>query len=388
MKNITRPIGVVVAAAGCAVALALSTSGSALATNQVLMVNGLASGDLTDVVMSNILGGAYAGSGYQRHNVHWPAVETPLKVGPSGIPLSVAVGEGADNLEAALAQALTQIGPGEYVTIVGLSAGSLVVDEQLRRLAGDLDAPANNQLKVVVIADANRSSFNNNRYDRVLDYTYSPPPPVKYATTVVGAEYDGFGDFPDRWWNGVAVLNAIAGIIVKHVPSMFTDLSTVPESHITVTTNILGGVTTRYLVPAEKLPLVELLPFLAPQEAQLKAIVDSAYKRNDNPGGAAALSAASVAAPASAIATPADSPAVSAPVQSVAHDPVEAPGPVDVPDVPAPKAKRAPSAAAVGDSADAVDRAPSATKPERSARAERAKPRSARGAASSNQTSG
>jgi hypothetical protein len=90
---------------------------------------------------------------------------------------------------------------------------------------------------------------------------------------------------------------------------VFTDLSTVDPSDITVTTNSLGGVTTKYFIPSEHLPLVELLPFLEPQEAFLKQIVDSAYKRND------AQSAATIPAPAAAVevANTADSVAVAAP---------------------------------------------------------------------------
>jgi hypothetical protein len=114
-------------------------------------------------------------------------------------------------------------------------------------------------------------------------------------------------------WNIVAVINAYVGEFLNHVPSVFTDLSTVDPSDITVTTNSLGGVTTKYFIPSEHLPLVELLPFLEPQEAALKRIVDSAYKRND------AQSAAATPAPAAAVvvANTADSVAVATP-QAVA----------------------------------------------------------------------
>jgi hypothetical protein len=92
------------------------------------------------------------------------------------------------------------------------------------------------------------------------------------------------------------VANAYVGEILNHVPSVFTDLSTVPKSNVTVTTNSLGGTTTNYFIPAEHLPLVELLPFLAPQEAQLKQIVDAGYIRNDGKSSAATPTAAATAA--------------------------------------------------------------------------------------------
>jgi hypothetical protein len=121
----------------------------------------------------------------------------------------------------------------------------------------------------------------------------------------VAAEYDGFADFPDRPWNVVAVANAIAGEIMRHIPSMFTDLSKVPAWYTTVTVNSLGGITTSYLVPAARLPLVELLPFLAPMEASLRKIVDAGYARNDGkPVSAMATVADLGPAPATAASTP------------------------------------------------------------------------------------
>jgi hypothetical protein len=235
---------------------------------------------------------------------------------------------GVDNLDAAIANALTKIGPGEHVTVVGLSAGALVADEEMRRLLSDPNAPDKSQLTFVVVADSSRATFNQNRFDTVLNYQYRLPAETKYDTVAVVAEYDGFADFPDRVWNIVAVINAYIGEIYKHVPSVFTDLSTIDPSNITTTTNALGGVTTKYFVPAEHLPLVELLPFLAPQEAALRKIVDSAYKRND------VQTAAATPAPAAAVANSTDTATVAVP-EAVAAP--EAAVPVSVASAPASK---------------------------------------------------
>jgi hypothetical protein len=284
----------------------LSSATPALAANQGLFINGIAGNVPLGLVKDAILGGAFAS--YDNTEVSWPQEARPT-TGDDSLTLGESVTQGADNLDAALAQALTRIGEGEHVTIIGLSAGALVADEQLKRLLADPDAPDKSKLNFVVIADSSRSSFNQNRYDNVLKYQYSTPVDTKYDTVVVVAEYDGFADFPDRVWNIVAVINAYVGQFLNHVPSVFTDLSTVDPSDITVTTNSLGGVTTKYFIPSEHLPLVELLPFLEPQEAALKQIVDSAYKRND------AQSAAATPAPAAAVAVAntADSVAIAAP---------------------------------------------------------------------------
>lgn len=326
MRNFTGSFGAALVAVASGAAIALSAAPPSLAANQALMLNGIGLIDgatLPDFVMSNVLGGIFNNShNYQRTGVPWPMEARPV-TGQDDLTLTESVAIGVDNLHAALATALTKIGPGEHVTIVGLSAGALVADDELRRLLADPNAPDKSKLNFVVVADSSRATFNANRLDTTLGYQYRLPPETKYDTVVVVAEYDGFADFPDRVWNIVAVVNAFAGEILKHVPSVFTDLSTVPEGNITTTTNSLGGVTTRYFVPAEHLPIVELLPFLEPQEADLRKIIDSAYKRHDADA-AAAVSAAATAAPApvvpasAAAASAGDPPAVSPPVEPVA----------------------------------------------------------------------
>lgn len=253
------------------------------------MINGIGLGHLPDIVMSNVLSGTFAGSNYVRESILWPEQARPV-TGTNSLPLGDSVSIGADNLDAAIKTAVAQLRPGEKVTVVGLSAGALVADEEMRRLASDPNAPDKSQLTFIVIGDSSRIPFNTNRYEPFLGYTFTPPPQTGYNTIAVKAEYDGLADFPDRAWNIVAVANALAGAILQHVPSMGANLSTVPASNITVTTNSLGGVTTSYLIPAPDLPLVRLMPTLKPIEPILRSIVDSAYERNDNKGMAAASS--------------------------------------------------------------------------------------------------
>jgi len=318
--TLTRSIGLAFASAGCAATLALTLSAPTLAANKALMVNGIAAGNLTDIAMANLLGGMFGGRDIVRQNVPWPQQSRPV-TGPDSLSLTESVQQGVVNLDGELTKALAQLGPGEKVTIVGLSAGALVVNDQMRKLASDPDAPDKSQVTFVVIADSSRVGFNRNRYDGIIGYQYRVPAQTKYDTLAVSAEYDGFADFPDRWWNFLAVANAFAGSIVVHIPAMLTNLDTVPAENITVTTNSLGGVTTSYLIPAQRLPLVTLLPFLAPQEADLKKTIDSAYARNDNKSLAAALPAAATEPlggaaeiPALSVALSEDVPAPKAPI--------------------------------------------------------------------------
>jgi opacity protein-like surface antigen len=266
-----------VAAAASAAALAVSAA-TAEAANKVLMVNGLGAGNLTDLAMANILGGAYGGTNWKRENVPWPQQARPL-TGRDSLTLTESINVGTKNLDAAIVKSLTEVGPGEKVTVVGLSAGALVVDEQIRLLDSRPNAPGKDKLDFVVIADSSRAGFNRNRYDATIGYQYAVPVESKYNVTVVTGQYDGYADPPDRP-DPVAIANAAAGSQLVHIPAMLSPLSAVPASNITTRTNAKGGVTTSYLVPTETLPLVALNPRLKAQEATLRKQIDAAYVRN------------------------------------------------------------------------------------------------------------
>ena len=298
MRTITRTIGVAVLAAGTA----LSAATAAEAANKVLMVNGLGAGDLGPLAMTAILGGAYSGTNYVRENVSWPAQAKPVVGKDYTLTQSVTVG--ANNLDAAIAKSLAA---GDTVTVIGLSAGALVVDEEIGRLDAKTASPDKSKLTFVVIADSSRCNFNKNRYDATTGYQYRVPAESKYDVKVVTGQYDGYADPPDRP-DPTALANATAGSQLVHIPSMLAPLSAVPASNITTTTNVKGGVTTRYLVPTKTLPLVTLNPKLAPQAAALRKQIDAAYFRNDPKTAAAVTTIAATKtapAPAAAQAAPA-----------------------------------------------------------------------------------
>jgi hypothetical protein len=117
-------------------------------------------------------------------------------------------------------------------------------------------------------------------------------PETPYDSVVVNGEYDGWADFPDRPWNLISVANALLGTIYVHgryetVPGGL-NLAAVPPANIVTTVNSLGGSTTSYLIPTERLPLVQPLrdigvpeQIVTAVEAPLKKIVDAGYSRND-----------------------------------------------------------------------------------------------------------
>ncbi|WNG85173.1 PE-PPE domain-containing protein [Mycobacterium sp. ITM-2016-00317] len=305
-------------AAFASAALALSTAAPGISSPTGLVVGGLATPSMHDLVMAQVLKDEL--HGMDRVSIGWPAEAAPYT--GKTYTLGQSINIGINNLNAAIGTAVGKLvrdadgnlPANEQVKIVGLSAGSLVVTEVLRQLAQDPNAPSADELTFIVVADSSRQKLiNKARYNNKYDYTYQPPPDSQYEVKVVLGEYDGLADFPDRWWNFLAIANAMAGGIFVHVPMMFADLK---DEYITsVEYNEAGGKVTNYLIPTAKLPLVQLLPFLAPMEAELRAKIDKGYSRNDVVD----------TAPARALATP-----VSVTEDSV---PAAAPDPTPVADV-------------------------------------------------------
>ena len=280
MRTTFRKVGVACGTLVASAALAVTTATGAWGSSSALVVGGLATPTMHDLVMAQVLGDQLHGQ--QRVSINWPAEAAPY-TGSRDMTLGASIAVGITNLNAEIAAALGRLSaPGEKVTVVGLSAGSLVVTEVLRLMAADANAPDPNDITFIVVADSSRQKLiDKAKYNSRYDYTYQPAPETEYDVIVVTGEYDGMADFPDRWWNFTAVLNAIAGSIFVHVPVMFADLDDVPAENITVDVNSLGGTTTHYLVPAKTLPLVQLMPWLKSKEAELKAKVDAGYARND-----------------------------------------------------------------------------------------------------------
>lgn len=212
---------------------------------------------LSDEEMKSVLGGYFADYSSRVNMVYPGSLNDAV--------FSVAIGAGI------LMNQITQT-PGPK-TVYGFSQGALVANLVMGLLVNKETAPAKEDLKFVLVADPSRGG--NNAYQHIL------VPETIYDITVLTAEYDGVADFPDKWWNGLAVANALAGIATVHIPSTEIDIANLPDEYKKVSCNSKGGCTTSYFVPADELPLVKVLPFLKPYEAQLKQWIDAGYTRND-----------------------------------------------------------------------------------------------------------
>lgn len=220
---------------------------------------------LTDEEMATAMGGYFAD--YTRVNVAFPGQVNRFKH---------SVDVGTENLYAAV---YATPGP---TTIGSVSAGSPVVYNVLRMLDQDPNPPSPTELDAAVYGGISP------RWYRGTGVKYQPLPETQYNLKVVAAEYDGIADFPDNPFNGLAVMNAVMGGFLLHVPMAYYDISQVPADHITVSPpNSRGGVTTTILIPTPVLPLLQPMldkgadpDKIAELDAKLRPIVDRAYKRN------------------------------------------------------------------------------------------------------------
>lgn len=296
-KRGARSAGMACGTVAASAALAVSTATSGWGVSTAIVIGGIGTPSMHEVVTNQLLGGALQDYD-QRVSVNWPAEARPY-TGEDDMTLGQSIEIGRANLNAQIDTALAQLErdadgnllDGEQVTVVGLSAGSLVVTETLRGWqSDDKEDPDAEEINFVVVADSSRQEIidDTEQYNPTYDYTYRKAPETVYDTVEVTGEYDGMADFPDRF-NLTAISNAMAGSVLRHVQTMFSDLSDVPKQNTTVTENALGGTTVRYLVPAETLPLVQSNPSLAPHEAELRAQVDRGYSRNDPANVAARL---------------------------------------------------------------------------------------------------
>ncbi|HEX5143592.1 MAG TPA: PE-PPE domain-containing protein [Mycobacterium sp.] len=214
-------------------------------------------------------------------------------IAPGSVSVNTGVADGVRHLNAAINNA--EAAGGGPVTVVALSEGTLVVDAEQSYLANDPDAPPADSLTFIEFSNPQRGLAQTylpvGSYVPFIDYTVRATPDSQYNTIVVEGQYDLFGNPPDRPWNILADLNALAGGIYVHSQVSLSSMSQAVE--ISRTTDSKGGTTTTYLVPTQELPLLQLLTQIGvpawittPLNKILKPIVDAGYSSltpNDGP---------------------------------------------------------------------------------------------------------
>ncbi len=199
----------------------------------------------------------------------WPVVGTTS--------LDKSVRQGTNTLDGAIGDAT---GP---VTVVGVSQGAVVINYEKQRLMAE-SAPRSD-ISFVTLGDPTNSDGGLLAklppvHIPLLDFTITPAPvDTPYPTKEIVREYDGFADWPDRPFNAVADLNALAGTVYVHPNYGGLDLDDM--DNVVVTTN---GNTTHYLVKTDNLPLTEPLRAIGLDDnvvdaidVPLRRVIDRAY---------------------------------------------------------------------------------------------------------------
>lgn len=225
----------------------------------------------------------------------WPTMLLPPGSHQDNMTVGVAVKDGTNSLDNAIHHGT------DPAAAVGLSQGSLVLDQEQARLANDPTAPAPDKLQFTTFGDpTGRHAFGASFLARIfppgshipipfIEYTMPQQVDSQYDTNHVVTAYDGFSEFPDRPDNLLAVANAAIGAAIAHTPIGFTGPGDVPPQNIRTTVNSRGATTTTYLVPVNHLPLTLPLRYLGMSDAEVDQIdsvlqpqIDAAYARNDN----------------------------------------------------------------------------------------------------------
>lgn len=244
-------------------------------------------------------------------NEYYPNAKRDLIDYPAGAPFSwmpsfflppgprdnVTIGEAANQATNSLGKAIAG-GSNERAVAVGLSQGTLALDQEQVRLANDPHAPSPDKLAFTTIGDPTghhgfgqsflAGIFKPGDYIPLIDYTMPERVDSQYDSNRVVATYDGLADFPDRPDNVLAVLNATMASTIVHTSAAFTGPGDVPPQNIKTEVNSKGATNTTYLIPVNHLPLTLPLRYLGftgvdALDAILQPIVDSGYSRYDNP---------------------------------------------------------------------------------------------------------
>jgi hypothetical protein len=241
---------------------------------------------------------------------YFPHAKRDLIDYPAGAPFSwvpqalfpgrrddVTIGQAAQQATTSLDHAIRR--GAEPAAAVGLSQGTLALDQEQLRLANDPKAPSPDKLQFTTIGDPMGKHafgasflsgiFQPGDYIPFIDYTMPVVVESQYDTNRIVAAYDGLADFPDRPDNLLADANAFVGSAVVHTPAAFTGPCDVPPQNTRTTVNSRGATTTTYLIPVQHLPLTLPLRYLGWSDrlvnqidAVLQPQIDAGYSRNDN----------------------------------------------------------------------------------------------------------
>jgi hypothetical protein len=211
-------------------------------------------------------------TGYKIERLDYPGGAWPVTgLSSDTVGQSIAVGVPAlDNM----IHAAVAAGDGPVV-VTGVSLGAMVVEQEMRNLASQSDAPSASQVSFVLLADPTDRGglFSYLPYTTVpiLDMVMQPFPKTRYNVVVIRQLYDGVSSFPDRPWHLVADVNALFGFFTFHTSDhlansfKLVENGQFPPAGTTTEVNSLGGTTTTYTGEVGGPSLTHLLDPFAPK---------------------------------------------------------------------------------------------------------------------------
>lgn len=217
-------------------------------------------------------------------------VTTPEQAWPvTGLfdyPFGTSVRIGEQNLQSAMAQY-----GGDGLVIFGHSQSSVIAYREKTRLAAQypVGTPAPN-IQFVTIGTLNLPNGGVmtrfwGGYLPFVDFYFNGPAPTdtQFHTDIVTQRWDGFADFPIYPINGLAVLNAVAGIFYVHEEYEDVTLAGDPATYYRGT----KGDTDYFFFETENLPLFGPLRSLGVPEAWIDVVeplttfgVELGYRRD------------------------------------------------------------------------------------------------------------
>ena len=161
-------------------------------------------------------------SGYTFERLDYPAGAWPF-TGLSSDTVGQSIAVGVPTLNDMIRTAVAaNDGP---VVVTGVSLGAMVVEQEMRNLATQSDAPQPSQLSFVLVADPTDRgggfAYLPYTYMPILNMVMQPFPQTPYNVAVIRQLYDGVSSFPDRPWHLLADLNAVFGLLTFHTSDHF-----------------------------------------------------------------------------------------------------------------------------------------------------------------------
>ncbi|UVO10653.1 PE-PPE domain-containing protein [Mycobacterium sp. SVM_VP21] len=190
--------------------------------------------------------------------------------GVKSLVLDQSVAQGVQILDATIKERLAL---GHDLVVVGGSQSSTIASLEMRNLLA-LPAdqiPTADQLSFVLLVDP--SNPNGGLLSRFGDPSLPPlsfpsmgvtfsgatPSDTPWHTAIYNMEYDGFSDFPRYPLNFLADLNAVLGIAFVHGTIPYLSDEQIAQSVLLPVSEGYDGNTDYFMIPAENLPLLELL---------------------------------------------------------------------------------------------------------------------------------